>query len=330
VNRIYLNTALLLVLVGTIFYTLYFIAQKNNEAPAILPTEEGPNIPTEFEVVPLVVSTSEAPSVPESTKILIVGDILLDRYIRKVSDAKGGSFIFSCLDSFLADYDFVVGNLEGPITENSSISMGSTVGSPENYIFTFSTTSAELLARHNIKVVNLGNNHIGNFGVDGFSSTKEFLNMAGINYFGGLAGDESIYQRSNISFVSYNEFGGRTFEKVADIIRNEKENGKSVIVYAHWGDEYIDSSPRLRGVATLFAESGADLVVGSHPHVVLQNERILDTVVYYSLGNFIFDQYWNSEVATGLTLALDVRDGKISITEFPVIMNKDGRTCLKN
>ncbi len=329
-ERIYFKIGIVFVLIGAIFYNSYFRNQKAVPAPVVAQKEEAIIITEEVGAVTPVVNTPEVLPAPESTKILIVGDIQLDRYIRKVGNMSGGDFIFSCIDPFLSDYNFVVGNLEGPITENTSISMGTVIGSPENYVFTFPTTSAELLARHNIEVVNLGNNHIGNFGMSGFSLTKEFLNIAGVNYFGGIIGDEPIYSRENISFVSYNEFGGQSPEKVAEIIKSEKQNGKIVIVYAHWGDEYIDSSPRLRGNATLFAESGADLVVGSHPHIVLSSEHIGNTAVYYSLGNFVFDQYWNEEVSTGLTLALDIKDGKINISEFPVTLHKDGRTCLKN
>lgn len=329
-NRIYFKIALVFVLIGAIFYTSYFRIQKSVEAPTVVSGEDAVNISEEIGVVEPIVNKPKILSVPELIKILVVGDIQFDRYIRKVSDINGGDFIFSCIDPLLSAYDFVVGNLEGPITENSSISMGTAIGSPENYIFTFPTTSASLLARHNISIVNLGNNHIGNFGISGFSSTKKFLNMSGVNYFGGLIGGESIYQEGNISFVSYNQFGGQSSEKVAEIIRNEKQNDKIVIVYAHWGDEYIDSSTRLRGVAMLFAESGADLVVGSHSHVVLPSEHIGNTAVYYSLGNFIFDQYWNTEVMAGLALALDINASKISITELPITLNKDGRTCIKN
>ncbi|HBM45983.1 MAG: PGA biosynthesis protein CapA [Parcubacteria group bacterium GW2011_GWF2_38_76] len=263
----------------------------------------------------------------KSTKILIVGDISFDRYIRRVSNDKGGDFIFSCIDDLLKSSDFVVGNLEGPITDNASISMGTVMGTPANFVFTFPTTSAELLKKHNISLVNLGNNHIGNFGMEGVASTKEYLKTAKVGYFGGLGADEPVYRKDGISFISYNEFGGQSPKKVALKIVEEKKKGNIVIVYAHWGEEYVDSVPRLRSVATLFAENGADAVVGSHPHIVLPSEYIGKTLVYYSLGNFIFDQYWDPEVMKGVALFLDISDGKITHKEFPIILKKDGRTC---
>lgn len=274
-------------------------------------------------------------STGSEAKILFVGDMFFDRYIRKVIDKNGGDFIFSCSQThnFLKDYDLVVGNLEGPITENISQSIGSVVGSPENFIFTFPTTIPELLVKNNVKLVNLGNNHLNNFGEQGIISTKKYLKGAGINYFGGLANDEPIYKRSiggkKISFVSYNQFGGDSKEKVAEKILNEKESGRLVIVYSHWGEEYLPITKNMRDTATLFSKSGADFIIGSHPHIILPKELIGKTVVYYSLGNFIFDQYWNQEVTTGLVLGLDLKGKNIEIIEQKVVMSRDGRSCIE-
>ena len=80
----------------------------------------------------------------------------------------------------------------------------------------------------------------------------------------------------------------------------------------------------------MFARAGADLIVGSHPHVILSSEKIGDTFVYYSLGNFIFDQYWNKEVSTGLVLEMNIKGDDIKIIEHKVVLGRDGRTCLEN
>lgn len=280
-------------------------------------------------------------------KILVVGDMMFDRYIRQVSYNKGGDYIFSCQDSngtslsdFLKNADLVVGNLEGPITENASVSMFTPPGGDNNYTFTFPTNTASLLARNNIKLVNLGNNHINNFGEDGITSTKKFLTEAEVDYF-GLPGnreslvDEEEIKGNKISFINYNEFGSIGVEDVVQKIKDEKQKGQTVIVYAHWGDEYAPAPERVKNVAKLFADSGADFIIGSHPHIVLssdppdsaQGKKIM---VYYSLGNFIFDQYWDKNVSTGLVLELNIKNKKINVVEHKVSLNKDGRTCLLN
>jgi len=230
----------------------------------------------------------------------------------------------------LKDSDLVVGNLEGPITENASVSMFTEPGGNNNYTFTFPTNTAKLLAKNNIKIVSLDNNHTNNFGQEGIASTKKYLTEAGVNYFGNYTIYRTKYGNTNISFISYNEFGGESVEKIAEEIREEKNNGQMVFVYAHWGDEYVAPPARVKNAAKLFVQSGADLIVGSHPHVILPSEKINGVPVYYSLGNFIFDQYWNKDVSTGLVLEINVSSGKIKTIEHKVSLNRDGRTCLVN
>jgi poly-gamma-glutamate capsule biosynthesis protein CapA/YwtB (metallophosphatase superfamily) len=72
------------------------------------------------------------------------------------------------------------------------------------------------------------------------------------------------------------------------------------------------------------------MIIGSHPHIVQEVEVYKGKSIYYSLGNFIFDQYWNKEVSTGLVLEVHINDGKITTTEHKVSLNPDGRTCLVN
>jgi poly-gamma-glutamate synthesis protein (capsule biosynthesis protein) len=266
-----------------------------------------------------------------TTDILFVGDMNFDRYIRKVTDTRGSAYLFSCIDPLLKSADLVVGNLEGPITGYPSVSEGTVVGTPDNYRFTFSTSTAALLAKHNIQVVNIGNNHIGDFGREGISSTKEKLSGAGVSYFGGLAGDSSVHRMISkgikLSFVSYNQFGGDSAEKVAELVSKERSQGGVVIVYAHWGEEYVGPTDRVRSIASLFVESGASLVIGSHPHVIQSQETIGNTRVYYSLGNFIFDQYWDDSVTRGLVVLAHISRDNITFEERVVTLNSDGRTC---
>ena len=116
--------------------------------------------------------------------ILFGGDLMFDRSIRIAMMKNGDDHVFSCIDDMLKDVDLVVANLEGPITSYPSKSMGSTVGGEGNYTFTFPTSTAVLLARHTIRLVNLGNNHIMNFGREGLAETKQWLDSAGVGYFG--------------------------------------------------------------------------------------------------------------------------------------------------
>ncbi len=309
--------AIMLTISGIVVFFIYLSTARSNanEANAILDSS-------------FVATSSTA-----HAKLLFVGDIFLDRYIRQTARNHGEDFLFTCADPLHKRVDAVVGNLEGPITDNDSVSEGTEIGSAENYQFTFPSTTGALLRKHNIQIVNLGNNHIANFGRDGIRATRAYLREAGVEYFGGIEGDEPVHEATiggvPLAFVSYNAFYGTSSRAVADTIAKEKANGKFVIVFAHWGEEYTTESIMLRERAELFATSGARLIVGSHPHVVLPHEMIDATPTYYSLGNYMFDQYWNDDVREGLALEVDIADGEVSIQEHRVVLLRNGQTCFE-
>lgn len=278
-------------------------------------------------------------------KILFVGDMMFDRYIRQVGEKKGEDFIFSCgnLSDFLQSFDLVVGNLEGPITRNLSVSMGSVIESPENYTFTFPPSTAKLLAKNNIKLVNLGNNHMLNLSRDGLLQTKKYLAEAKVTYFGdpdAVENDKVARMEIGgvpISFVNWSDWNSDNTDITAAQIKKEKESGRTVLVYTHWGEEYTAPPERVKRLARSFIDAGADLIVGSHPHIVQEKEIYpsnpsgqANKYIYYSLGNFIFDQYWNKEVSTGLALEVNIKGEDLSVIEHKVSLNRDGRTCLEN
>lgn len=277
-------------------------------------------------------STGIVSSATGSISLLFVGDMFFDRYIRMKGRLHGEDYLFSCADPVFRKVDAVIGNLEGPITDEDSASEGTEIGSPENYQFTFPSTTAALLARHNIVAVDIGNNHIANFGNEGITATHKYLDAAHVGYFGGVVGNEPVYRTEikgvPLSFVSYNAFYGTTSDAVAEAVAIEKAKGRTVIVFAHWGEEYSTSTELLRGRADKFAASGASLIVGAHPHVVLPSEIVDGVPVYYSLGNFMFDQYWNDSVAHGVALeVLIARDGLL-LREHYADISRDGRTCV--
>jgi poly-gamma-glutamate capsule biosynthesis protein CapA/YwtB (metallophosphatase superfamily) len=99
-----------------------------------------------------------------SVTVLFGGDAMLDRSVRIAMEKEGEDFIFSCLGGTLRTPDLTVLNLEGPITENPSKSVGSAVGSVNNTKFTFASGTASLLKRQGVDIVSLANNHAQDFG----------------------------------------------------------------------------------------------------------------------------------------------------------------------
>ncbi len=285
-------------------------------------------------------SESEAeapvPAALSEAKLLFVGDMFFDRYIRKTIREKGGDHVFSCMKELFDAHDMVIGNLEGPITDEDSISEGSEIGSPENYRFTFPSSTARLLAEHGVHAVSLGNNHINNQGRAGLASTQRFLAGSGVGYFGGMKGDEPVLEAEingvPIAFIGYNEFLGEGAATTSLLVAAERAQGRLPIVFAHWGDEYSTATARLKPIAEEFASSGAALIVGAHPHIVLSDEVIASsTPVFYSLGNFIFDQYWSADVRRGIALSVVFdQNGARDIVRYDTELSRNGKTCLSS
>lgn len=280
------------------------------------------------------------PTIPTETRFsfLFTGDLMFDRYIREVAAASGYDYILSDLKQLFLSSDLVVGNLEGPVTDNPSVSLGSAIGTPPNYVFTFPVEIPGLLFRHNIRLVSLGNNHIGNQGIEGIVETAKRLRAQDIRYFGDTGREGVSIPRSaivsagpyRIGLVNYNQFSIFRTETPAEIEKLESETDYTVVI-AHWGEEYLPVAPdSIRQLGRSFVDSGADLVIGTHPHVVQDRERYRQRRLYYSLGNTVMDQYFSAEtqegLLVGLTLVFTDTGFEEQFREYTVTMSPDGRT----
>ena len=220
------------------------------------------------------------------------------------------------------------------------MSVNTAMNQKENLIFTFDPGLAPTLAKNNIKLVNLGNNHILNFGPEGLNQTKKYLTDAGVDYFGDPgAGEPIVFTKDlrdkKIVFVNYNYAAPRSWENsLAAIQAAEKDTNAFIVLYAHWGTEYQsgDPSSKTRSRARAFIDAGADLVIGTHPHVIQIKEQYEDESIYYSLGNFVFDQYFSPATQEGLAVQALIypKDLRIGLKEFRVEIGKDGRTVIKH
>ncbi len=275
------------------------------------------------------------PLEPEPVTLMFVGDMMFDRNIRSKAEQAGNyNFILEPMAPLFSQADLIIGNLEGPITNNPSRSQGSIPGSTDNYYFTFSPDILSLLKNYPF-ALNLGNNHITNFGADGIFQTKQFLAQAEIPYFGQIGKDhqsESVVltvRKMKLALINYNEFIPGGMQKTLSAIETLKPQADLVIVYPHWGAEYVPTANSvITSQAHAFVDAGANMVIGSHPHVIQNSEIYQGVPIYYSLGNFVFDQYFRPEVMEGMvvTAVIDPVTLKINIAEQLVTLDKSGAT----
>lgn len=284
--------------------------------------------------------SNKFPQQKSFVQILFAGDAMLDRGIRYYAKINGGNdFIFDKISPMLSENDLNVVNLEGPITSNKSVSAGTAPGSSNNYFFTFDPSWAETLFKNNIKLVSLGNNHILNFGREGLVETKNYLDKAKVDYFGAPDSARSITENVggiNITFINYNEFNDllpeREQKSTIEKIQKAKQYSDIIIVYCHWGVEYsLTATDGQKNLAHQFVDAGADLIIGSHPHVIEPMEIYNGKRIYYSLGNFIFDQYFSEAVRNGLGVVVKINKTtkQLDFYEKHFYLDSNGQTFEK-
>lgn len=277
--------------------------------------------------------------VDETVTLVFAGDIMLDRNIRLKAQQNGyDSLIGPRLKELLTSAHYAVVNLEGPVTSNPSVSVGSAVGSSRNFLFTFAPESVAFLKAHNMTIVNLGNNHILNFGTEGLSETYQLLDQGGVKYFGFTGSTQpegsSIFvlehNSNTVGFVNYNQFISEGEEQAFADIEKIRPSVEYLVLYTHWGNEYVQENQVLIELAHRFVDAGVDLLIGSHPHVVTGHEVYRDKHIYYSLGNFIFDQYFEPEVKKGLVVKAEINPEtkETFVTEAQVNIDPSGQTEL--
>ena len=263
----------------------------------------------------------------------MVGDIMLGRYVEKATDEHGNDHPFEYVKPYLENSDYVSGNFENPIVLDED--------TPEvDKSINLKTTadSANALDEANFTVVNLANNHTLDYGIEGLRDTLSTFKTADTDVVGAgedLEAAKNIhYSKVNgvtIATLGFNDIfendsragdtkGGvlaATPEYLIPLINEAKENADLVFVNIHWGVEYENEPhPRQVELAHAIADAGADAIIGHHPHVLSTVEMYKDTAIFYSLGNFVFDQGWSRTHDTALVQYHLYKDGT---GEFEII-----------
>ena len=290
----------------------------------------------------------------KTTSLVFTGDIGFDRYME--GRWKDPALLSDELRALLKSADHVITNVEGPIMAGTKNEENS---GAKQLLHFMDPEVGDFLKDIGSDIWNICNNHIMDAGPDGIYSTLEEAKKRGVQTIG--AGENIDAARIPVILpeaggigmfgVGYQRacrvageekpgcFSWSDLDAIRRVISDIKSRCRWCIVVAHAGEEFTPlPSPYTRERYLKYLEMGADIVISHHPHVPMNYETVGDKVIFYSLGNFIFDtDYQRSQFNTekGLVVKLNftesafdfesygidiVRgDERIEIGELPVI-----------
>lgn len=267
-------------------------------------TEQRPVITMSEHVIPVTFTNS---SEPVYDSILFVGDVLLARNVEYLLENNSALYPYEGIEfTKYARNPAVVANFESAVPNNH-------IPTPVKQI-RFSTDKRWLpgLKQAGFTHLSLANNHSDDFGEDGLKHTQKTLKKYGFStldkeYDSTMLSVEYIDIEDNVvAIVSCNQLqNGCSAKALKNIFYKINIRSDFQVAYVHWGNEYQSKHSAVQeDLAHTLVNLGADLVVGHHPHVVQDVDEIHGVPIFYSLGNYIFDQYFSTEVQEGLMLHL--------------------------
>ena len=280
--------------------------------------------------------------------ITFVGDIMMDRGVRRSveQNMQGDYGLLFKNASYLTESDITFANLEGPVAATTT---GKNVGS--KFSFRMEPKSIGALKGAGFDIVSFANNHVGDYGQAAFTETLSRLRESGMVAAGaGSTATDAASVRiisvrgMKIGFLAASDVGPQWMKatattpgillasdpKLSTIISDAKKQVDVLVVSFHFGNEYSPVSARQISLAHKAVDSGADIVVGAHPHVMQKIEwykpfgSAQGKPIFYSLGNFIFDQSFSPHTLRGMVarVSIDPKTKAIIATEMVSPMTK--------
>lgn len=293
---------------------------------------------------PLQAQTLADPPAAElhtTVSFLAVGDIMLSRHVAERIEQNDNPLLpFDQLKDLLSSTDFNFGNLESPVS-------GHDQKKGRELVFNTATKHLAGLVSYNFKIVNLANNHALDQGLAGLENTMRVLSEQGIVYLGVGDNKQQAWQPKIVtvngvrigflgaSYASTNDGDGKRNDYVARIedltdlksaVTKLKSEADFIVVTMHAGIEYTrnpDSSQVTFARAAV--DYGADLVIGQHPHWIQTIEQYQGKYIFYSLGNFVFDQLGHEDTREGLALRVVLRTPRranLALAQTPGIQGR--------
>ncbi|MEI6580948.1 MAG: CapA family protein [bacterium] len=272
--------------------------------------------------------------------LLFGGDLMLDRGVKNsvMKNFNGDySSLFNNLD-ILKKADITFANLEGPASDQGA-------DRRNLYSFRMDTSIIPAISGAGINIVSLANNHMGDWGRNAFSDTLTGLKENEILYTGGGINSEEVEKPTiiekygmKIGYLAFSDTGPNWMKadektpgillasnpRFDEIITSASKQVDYLIVSFHFGEEYkTKHNERQQYLARRAIDNGAKIIIGTHPHVVEDTEVYKNGFIAYSLGNFIFDQYFSENTMQGMLLQIKLnRDGTMLVNKNIVKLNK--------
>jgi len=313
-HQFYKYLTLILLATAAIIGPILFIIFQLSPAPFI----EQVNAPGGEEKI----IESETPTPPERQpiKLLALGDIMLGRAVRTMYEKNGLDYLLGAASELFSGNTIIWANLEGPVLYDAPIT-------PINgMMFAFATSSLQILKDTNINFLNLANNHGLDQSRKGFEETQKILRENNFVFMGDPAkiGAVSLATTTvsgrELALLGFNATW-QTFklDEAIKLIRETKSSSsRLVLVMIHWGEEYkLTHNAEQEKIARALIDAGAEVVFGHHPHVVQDIEKYNGKYILYSLGNFLFDQWFLKETQEGLAVEMSILDEQISYRLLP-------------
>ena len=219
---------------------------------------------------------------------------------------------------FEAD-DFTVVNLENVLTDRNLTPKEKSTDPA--YWYRAPTANAELLTSSGVEAVSLANNHTGDYGPAGYKDTVKAVSAAGLEYGGN---DRTFYLEKNgfrIAVICHGLWNEAQAGAIVKRLKAAEKESDFQVVFYHGGKEGVHTPEQWRVRASRrLVDSGADLVLGNHPHVLQPREVYKGTEIVYSLGNFCFGGSRRPENRTVIyQLTLWVENGRLAETSSELI-----------
>ncbi|MFZ2151035.1 MAG: CapA family protein [Candidatus Absconditicoccaceae bacterium] len=318
---------------------LIFEVSGNNELKKSILGQTTQRIQKSIKILPSL-SINKLKSQNNQIHIMFFGDLIYDRsvYLKLTGEQQlSGHFnyrhnqiiLFHGLETTFSklskDFDFVIFNMEGPIgkyyeTDKNGRRIKVRKCSAPYKSISFCSYSHILpfMKSLGFNAVNLANNHVMDGGIPGHLETIKQLEKNQINYFGYIYGGRNFQrnyiltgQKDDIKYARHGyDYSVYYFleDKYCKTLKDYKKNGYTNFVSVHRGAEYKPiHSDSQENIAKFLIKCGADLIVGHHPHVIQDSQIYSGINVIYSLGNFLFDQYFSEPTKIGGYALIDFK-----------------------